>query len=125
FMEFHEILTELLKTRKITAYQISKDTGISQTAIGKWKKGEQYPTADKLKLLADYLVVTTDYLLTGKETTFKTTTIEMPSSQLTENEKELLNLFKQLSDREQLKLIGKVEGMVEEFQKNNLQENVG
>lgn len=124
-MEFHEILTELLKTRKITAYQISKDTGISQTAIGKWKKGEQYPTADKLKLLADYLVVTTDYLLTGKETSSKTTTIELPSPQLTKNEKELLNLFKQLPDREQLKLIGKVEGIVEELQKNNSQENVG
>lgn len=124
-MEFHEILTKLLKVRKITAYQISKDTGISQTAIGKWKKGEQYPTADKLKLLADYLVVTTDYLLTGKETSSTATTIELPSLQLTENEKELLNLFKQLSDREQLKLIGRVEGMVEEIQKNNLQENVG
>ena len=112
-MEFHEILTKLLKERKITACQISKDTGISQTAIGKWKKGEKYPSVDNLKLLADYLKVNIDYLLTGKETTSETTI-------LTENEQELLNILNQLSDREQLKLIGKVEIMAEAFHKNKL-----
>lgn len=124
-MQFHEILTKLLENKKITAYQISKDTGISQTAIGKWKKGEQYPTADKLKILADYLVVTTDYLLTGKELTQKATTIEIPKPSLTENEEEILKLFSQLTERQQLKLIVKAEDMVEENQKDNSQENVG
>ncbi|MDE6035466.1 MAG: helix-turn-helix domain-containing protein [Ruminococcus sp.] len=112
-MEFHEILTKLLKERKITACQISKDTGISQNAIGKWKKGEKYPSVDNLKIIADYLEVSMDYLLTGKETTSET-------NRLTENEKELLNIFNQLSEREQLKLIGKVEIMAEEFYKNKL-----
>lgn len=66
-MDFASVLNQLLNDRDITAYKINKDTGISQTAIGKWRKGEQYPTADKLRLLANYLSVTTDYLLTGED----------------------------------------------------------
>ena len=49
----------------------------------------------------------------------------MPKNLLTLKEKELLELFNQLTEHQQSKLIGRIEYMVEENQKNNLQENVG
>lgn len=61
----------------------------------------------------------------GKELTTKTTTIEIPKPLLNENEEEILKLFSQLTERQQLKLIVKAEDMVEENQKDNSQENVG
>lgn len=66
-MEFSDVLNNLLISRGVTAYKISKDTGISQRLIGYWKKGEKKPTANNLKKLADFFNVTTDYLLTGQE----------------------------------------------------------
>lgn len=68
-MEFSEILNDLLKRKAITAYKLSKETGISQSLIGYWKRGEKRPTAQNLQRLADYFQVSIDYLMTGKAKT--------------------------------------------------------
>ena len=86
--------------RQITAYQLEKDTGIKQATFGKWKKGSQ-PTLDKILIILNYFQVSADELLDTNLTN------------LSENDKELLELFHQLPEREQIKLIGKVEELVE------------
>lgn len=58
---------KLLEERKLTAYRVSKDTGISQTTLSEWKKGLVTPKADKLRALAEYLGVSVDYLLAGED----------------------------------------------------------
>ncbi|MCL2054132.1 MAG: helix-turn-helix domain-containing protein [Oscillospiraceae bacterium] len=62
-MKFSQIFSELLEVRNITAYKISKDTGISDSVIGYWKKGERTPTAENLIKLSNYFDVSVDYLL--------------------------------------------------------------
>ncbi|MCL2698227.1 MAG: helix-turn-helix domain-containing protein [Oscillospiraceae bacterium] len=62
-MEFTQRLCDLLETRSITAYRMSKDTGISERLIGYWKSGERQPAKDSLIKLADYFDVSVDYLL--------------------------------------------------------------
>lgn len=104
-MDFCQVLTNLLEHKGITAYKVFKDTGISQTALSKWKKGEQYPTADKLKILADYLAVSADFLLTGSEKDLSTA--------LTNDEQELLTYYKQLDPIYKGKVIGKAEALAE------------
>lgn len=66
-MEFSEIIQNLLASRKITAYRLSKETGISQRLIGYWKKGEKKPSYENLKKLSDFFNVSTDYLITGED----------------------------------------------------------
>ena len=66
-MEFSEVLNKLLESRKLTAYRLSKETGISQRLIGYWKKGEKKPSSGNLQKLAEYFHVSTDYLLAGEE----------------------------------------------------------
>nr|WP_302626843.1 helix-turn-helix transcriptional regulator [uncultured Eubacterium sp.] len=56
-------IDKLLKERGITAYQVSKDTGIAQSVISGWKSGRSKPKVDKLKLLADYFNVDINYFL--------------------------------------------------------------
>ena len=59
YKKFAELLA---KTNK-TAYQVSKDTGISTATLSSWKKGEYTPKLDKLKLLADYFGVSIEYFI--------------------------------------------------------------
>lgn len=54
---------ELLDKTNKTAYQVSKDTGISTATLSSWKKGEYTPKLDKLKLLADYFGVSIEYFI--------------------------------------------------------------
>lgn len=59
----YEKFAELLSKNNKTAYQVSRDTGISTSTLSNWKLGNYKPKADKLKILADYFGVSVDYFL--------------------------------------------------------------
>lgn len=59
----YEIFERLLQSRNVTAYQVSKATGISQSTLSDWKKGRSVPKMDKMQKIADFFGVTLDYLL--------------------------------------------------------------
>lgn len=63
----YEIFGQLLQKYGITAYKVSKETGITQSTLSDWKNGRSTPKADKLQLIADYLNVSLEYLMTGEE----------------------------------------------------------
>jgi len=63
----YKIFIKILEERKITVYKVAKATGISTATMTQWKKGISTPKQDKLKKIADYLGVSVDYLMTGKE----------------------------------------------------------
>lgn len=54
---------ELLDKSNKTSYQVSKATGISQTAFSNWKSGRSEPGLESLKKLADYFGVSIEYFL--------------------------------------------------------------
>lgn len=58
----YEIFQKLLDERHVTAYQVSKATGISTGSLTDWKKGRSHPKMDKLQKIADYFGVSIDYL---------------------------------------------------------------
>ena len=60
---FSDILVKLIEERGVTAYQIAKATGLSNTALSRYKSGKQDPAIDKLIAIADFFDVSTDYLL--------------------------------------------------------------
>jgi len=72
-MKFAQILDKLMNERDISAYKISKETGISDRLIGYWRKGEKLPGAENLLIIADYFEVTVDYLLKGEKTSDSST----------------------------------------------------
>ena len=59
----YEKFADLLEKTNKTAYQVSKDTGVSTATLSSWKKGEYTPKLDKLKVLADYFGVDINYFL--------------------------------------------------------------
>lgn len=62
-MKLYEKFAELLEKTNKTAYQVSKETGISQSVLSDWKRGRSKPKAEKLKILADYFGVSIEYFL--------------------------------------------------------------
>ena len=63
----YEIFVKLLEKYGVTAYKVSKATGIAGSTFTDWKTGRRTPKQDKLQKIADYFGVTVDYLMTGKE----------------------------------------------------------
>ena len=64
----YEIFEELLQRFNVTAYQVSKATGISQSTLSNWKARGNLIRPDKAQKIADYFGVSVEYLMTGKET---------------------------------------------------------
>ena len=96
-------IIKIMEVKKITPYKMEKDIGIKQATFSSWKKGTQ-PTADKLERILKYIEVTPNEIFG----------YDKPIS-LSENEKELLDLFKRLPEREQIKFIGRLEDKVSQF----------
>jgi len=53
----------LLLRDNVTAYQVSKETGIATSTFSDWKSGRSQPKLDKLLILAKYFNVSIEYFL--------------------------------------------------------------
>ena len=63
----YEIFEQLLQKNSVTAYKVSKETGVTQSTLSDWKRGRSTPKSDNMKKIADYFGVSVDYLMTGKD----------------------------------------------------------
>lgn len=55
-------IKELCAARGITLAKLEEDTGLSSSIIRKWKNNTS-PSIDKVKVIAEYFNVSTDYLV--------------------------------------------------------------
>lgn len=62
-MNLYEKYKKLLDKSNKTTYQVSKETGISQTAFSNWKAGRTEPGIESLKKLSQYFGVPIEYFL--------------------------------------------------------------
>lgn len=58
----YDRIFEIMKEKELTAYRVSKDTGISQASLADWRKGRSRPKIDKLQKLSEYFGVSIQYL---------------------------------------------------------------
>ena len=63
----YEKYSALLEKANKTSYQVSKETGISQTAFSNWKTGRSEPSLESLKRLARYFDVSIEYFLSDQK----------------------------------------------------------
>lgn len=59
----YENFNRLLKKKKMTAYAVSKRTGLSPTVFSDWKSGKSKPKVDKLIKIANCLGVSLEELI--------------------------------------------------------------
>ena len=60
---FIEILKEMRLSRGMSQEKLAKETGLSQSAIAFWEKGQRVPNALAVITLARYFGVSSDWLL--------------------------------------------------------------
>ena len=65
---FFDRFQALCDGKGISVYRACTDIGLNRSAVAKWKAGGK-PNGNTAAKLAEYLGVTTDYLLTGQEET--------------------------------------------------------
>lgn len=75
----YEIYQKLLDEKKLKNSDVSRATGISNMTLSDWKRGKTKPKTDTMKKIANFLGVSVDYLMEGKEIEF---TIEMAQKDL-------------------------------------------
>lgn len=105
FMTISQRVFYLLDKQGKKQNELSRFTGISTSTISAWNKRGTDPAADTISTIADFFGVSTNYILTGQE-----------KESLSINESEMLEVFKKFDEREQIKLIGKLEELYRQKQ---------
>ena len=73
--------------------EVAEDIGVPTSTFNEWAKGKKYPRIDKIELLANYFKIKKSDLIEDKKTT--------PDDKLTEGEKMILDLFRQIPEEQQ------------------------
>lgn len=107
-MNFAERLDELMAEKKMNSLRLSKEIGGSDRVIGAWRKGEYEPKLERLIRLAEFFNVSLDYLA-GRSEVREMSIKKEPAPEISENGQELLEIYNQLPEREQLLLLGRLQ----------------
>ena len=86
-VEFGKRLEQLMKDAKVTNTEITRQLNLNKNAIGNYKNG-QIPNAAIIIDISNFLGISIDYLLTGKE-----------PEELTPEERNLVNLYRLADER--------------------------
>lgn len=92
---FYENLEKILKEKNLTLNKLAKGTGIAQSPTSRWKNGT-IPNGETIIKICKYLNISADYLLDLNKT---------PPPEITEQEQELLEHFRQCSPGEQQSIL--------------------
>lgn len=106
---FWDKFIELCANKGISPNAVAKELSISSGAVTKWKNGA-VPQNSKLKLIADYFGVTTEYFfINHNESEIKNNTLDiaeqikkyLEEQKLSEAEKSLIDLFRLIPENQQ------------------------
>lgn len=91
--DFVRRIDEILLDKNLKRAALCSDLGLSQTAITDWARRGTVPAGDICLKIADYLGVSVEWLISGKE------------AGLSKSERQLLSMFASLSPTHQEELL--------------------
>ena len=109
----YEIYQRLLDEKGLKNADVARATGISNMTLSDWKRGKSVPKSDKMRKIAEYLNVSADYLMTGKETEFtaEMAEIDLELSQMKERIKLYALKMSKLSKSDQDTIMSLIDRM--------------
>lgn len=105
----YEKLQEILDKKNMTSYQLAKATGISTATFSAWKRDIYCPKEAKIKTITEYLGITPEQLTDNPSPA--QTIVDEP--ELTEQEKNILELFRKLNKEDSERAIKIMEKLAE------------
>ena len=97
-----------------TRYALCKFLGINQSSYSTWKARNTLPPAKYIADIARFLHVSTDYILTGKESAY----IDAQAETYTDDEKELLSIYKALPTEKRYEFKGEMKGYLKALEES-------
>ena len=110
-------LKTLRKSADMTLEQLAHELGTSNQVLSRYERGEREADYNMLAKIARFFNVSIDYLLGFKAATNPT----HASADLKNDEKELLDLYRQLSHQGKRRLIARAEVMLEDTEQKKHQ----
>lgn len=104
-MDMIDSFLKILKDKGITGTQIAQILSLKKTPLTDWKNRHSKPTLEQFALLCKYFGLSADLILFGTEN----------SSDISESEKELLEKYRLLKEKEKYKILGRIETYLEEY----------
>ena len=102
-------IKDLREDKKESQQKLAMLLNVSQTMISRYELEQAYPDVEMLIKLAQHFGVSVDYLIGVSESKLPYT-----KSNLSEQEQQMLFLFKRLSKTQKEKAMSYIEGMLEE-----------
>ena len=116
-MEFKDILKQLLLNKNCTQRDLAKYVGVKPNTVCDWLKKGTSPKINHIHMIAKFFNISYDYLFTGTLNTV---------SDLSDDEKKLISLYRNLSNNDKYRELGRLELLNEQQeQANNMEKNVG
>lgn len=101
-----ERIIKVIEEKKIQQKELCEKTGINQSTFSSWKKNYRNVPNDEMILIADFLDVPLRYLLTGDDEETMQEYI-LRKTTLSEQEEELLRIFKSLNMKDKIALLSR------------------
>ena len=98
---FYDIFTNTCKEMGYSPTSVLQQLNISTSKLTAWKKGST-PNSNFVVLISEFLGVTTDYLLKGN----------LSSSNLTEEESDMISDFRKLDEKHKGVIIGEIKAFL-------------
>ena len=120
----YDLFTKIIESKGITPYRVAKDTGLTTVLFTDWKKGKSKPKYNKLKIIADYLGVSVEYLQGIESAEQEILDIldnqdSVSDPEYSEQEKTLLAMFRTTSEEGRLRIIQAVMNIHDEEEKKS------
>lgn len=102
---FGKRIAELRIEKNLTQKELAKKLNVSSAAIGMYETEQRKLDIDKIFSFCDFFGVSTDYLLGRSQQRNIFTSFDNNNLNLTEDKKQLLNLYSKLDDRNKTSII--------------------
>jgi len=107
-MSFYQRLEPLMAERKMSQKDLADIAGVKAPSVFEWKNDGTTPRADTAIKIADYFNVSVKWLVLGEEDTG-----------LTQNERDLLSIYRLLDSRDQGDVFGIMQMKLENAKKGD------
>ncbi len=105
-MTISQRIFDIMDKKSKKQKELAQYTGISTSAISAWNKNGTNPATEKLSIIADFLDVSVEYLITGKE---KSSSADVLSA----DELEVIDIYNKLTEKSKGKWIERGNVLVE------------
>lgn len=101
----YEKIKDLCDKKGITGSELGKMLGLKKSPLTDWKNKKAKPTIEQLKMICEYFAISSDELLG----------LNRQHSELSEEEKEIIENLRLLPDKEKYKFYGRIEEAAEKY----------